>query len=156
MVTPGKKNDLHARRRALGFVREKDAVGKLFGVLAERYSKRDGGYTRVVRTRNREKDAAPMAFIEFVDRPGELRKAREPSAVPPPPEQPNKRVSLYHGYVPEHWQEEMVYKPSDKPLRDTVQSERKQGKKKQVRKHKNPTRQRAKEKKRRLARLKKK
>ena len=41
---------------------------KLFDVLAERYSDRNGGYTRVIRAGFRESDAAPMAIIELVDR----------------------------------------------------------------------------------------
>lgn len=82
-VTWGKKGGLSERRRALGFVREKDAVDKLFSTLAERYRHREGGYTRVVRTRIRSADAAPLAFIEFVDREGELRPARPPQGVEP-------------------------------------------------------------------------
>ena len=57
---------------------------KLFGELAERYKGRDGGYTRILRTRQRTNDAAQMAFIEYIDRPGELRPARpvRPSLLP--------------------------------------------------------------------------
>lgn len=58
---------------------------QLFGEMAERYRDRDGGYTRILRTRTRTNDAAPMAFIEYVDREGELRPARPPqrSLLPP-------------------------------------------------------------------------
>lgn len=49
---------------------------KLFGELADRYKERDGGYTRILRTRRRPNDAAQMAFIEYIDREGELRPAR--------------------------------------------------------------------------------
>ena len=55
---------LDARRRAAGIVRGDDELHKLFGEMAERYQGRDGGYTRVLRTRLRPNDAAQMAYIE--------------------------------------------------------------------------------------------
>ena len=73
MVTLGKKGDLAARRKAAGYVRDKESLTKLFSVLAPRYEDRAGGYTRVLRDGNRYGDNAPMAYIEYVDRPGELR-----------------------------------------------------------------------------------
>ena len=51
-------------------------IQKLFGEMAERYNERNGGYTRILRTRRRPNDAAQMAFIEYIDREGELRPAR--------------------------------------------------------------------------------
>ena len=54
------------------------AMYKLFGEMAERYREREGGYTRIIRTRTRPNDAAQMAFIEYIDRAGELRPARPP------------------------------------------------------------------------------
>lgn len=85
MVTLGKEGDLNARRRAAAVVTTDSAMHKLFTELADRYRERDGGYTRIVRTRMRTNDAAPMAFIEYVDREGELRPARPPqrSLLPP-------------------------------------------------------------------------
>lgn len=76
---------LHARRHAAAVVRGNDVVQKLFGEMADRYRDRDGGYTRILRTRRRPNDAAQMAFIEYVDREGELRPARPvgPSLLPP-------------------------------------------------------------------------
>jgi len=68
LITLGKRGDLHARRQALSRLPDEAAVRKLFDVLAERYADRNGGYTRVVRANFRYGDAAPMAFIEFVDR----------------------------------------------------------------------------------------
>lgn len=68
LVTLGKRGDLHARRQALAKLPEKAAVSKLFDVLAERYSERPGGYTRVLKAGNRYGDNAPMAVIELVDR----------------------------------------------------------------------------------------
>lgn len=66
-------------------VRGDGVLQKLFSDLAERYREREGGYTRVLRTRRRPNDAAQMAFIEYVDREGELRPPRppRPSMLPP-------------------------------------------------------------------------
>ena len=73
LVTLGKRGSLHARRQALAFLRDKDITGKLFDSLAERYAERHGGYTRVLRAGFRYGDAAPMAFIELVDRDTEAK-----------------------------------------------------------------------------------
>ena len=73
LVTLGKRGSLHARRQALAFLRDKDITGKLFDSLAARYAERHGGYTRVLRAGFRYGDAAPMAFIELVDRDPEAK-----------------------------------------------------------------------------------
>lgn len=78
VVTWGKEGTLAARREAAAVIRGKHNVSKLFSELAERYKERDGGYTRIFRTRRRPNDGAQMAFIEYVDREGELRPARPP------------------------------------------------------------------------------
>jgi large subunit ribosomal protein L17 len=70
-ITLGKKGTLHAKRLARKVVVEKEAFSKLFGLLSERYAKRSGGYTRIIKIGNRRGDDAPMAFIELVDREGE-------------------------------------------------------------------------------------
>jgi large subunit ribosomal protein L17 len=68
MITLGKRGGLHARRRAQAYIRGKDVVAKLFKDLAGRFSERKGGYTRLVKTRRRIGDAAPMVVIELVDK----------------------------------------------------------------------------------------
>ena len=73
-ITLGKKGTLHARRHALQLVADKNSLKKLFGSLAERYANRPGGYTRVIKLAHRLGDNAPMAFIELVDREGEVVK----------------------------------------------------------------------------------
>jgi large subunit ribosomal protein L17 len=67
MITLGKRGDLHARRRALRVIRDRDVATKVFTDLAERYRERNGGYTRVLRLRTRVGDAAPMSLVELVE-----------------------------------------------------------------------------------------
>ena len=69
MITLGKRGDLHARRIALAFLRQKDAVQKLFVDVAPRSSTRQGGYCRIVKLGPRTSDSASMAYREFVDQP---------------------------------------------------------------------------------------
>mmetsp|Transcript_55457 Transcript_55457/g.64019 ORF Transcript_55457/g.64019 Transcript_55457/m.64019 type:complete len:222 (+) Transcript_55457:246-911(+) len=71
---------LHYRRRAKRVVRGDWNITKLFEVLGPRYLLRQGGYTRVLKlAKRRAGDNAPMAVIEYVDRPGEIRAARPPT-----------------------------------------------------------------------------
>jgi len=81
MVTLGKRGDLHARRQALAVLKDNDSVGKLFGVLAERYKERNGGYTRVLKAGMRYGDCAPMAVIEMVDRDPQAKGAADKARV---------------------------------------------------------------------------
>ncbi len=69
MLTLGKRGDLHARRQAIAFLRQKDAVKKLFETVAPASSERQGGYCRIVKLGERASDSAPMAIIEWVDAP---------------------------------------------------------------------------------------
>lgn len=69
LVTLGKRNTLHSRRQAVAFLRHKDPVKKLFDEIAPAAADRQGGYTRVIKLGQRQSDSAPMAFIEWVDRP---------------------------------------------------------------------------------------
>ena len=74
MITLGKEGTLPARRRALGFLRSKTVVSKLFSDVAARFKDRSGGYTRIVKTRRRIGDAAEMVAIELVSRPEPVAK----------------------------------------------------------------------------------
>jgi len=67
MVTLGKNGSIHARRRALAVLRQKNIVKKLFDDIAQRSAERNGGYTRIVKLGARKSDSARMAFIEWVD-----------------------------------------------------------------------------------------
>ncbi len=67
MITLAKRGDLHARRQALAFIKDKLVVAKLFDTLRDEYMDRNGGYTRIIQTGNRIGDAAPMAILELVN-----------------------------------------------------------------------------------------
>ena len=68
MITLAKRGDLHARRQALSFINDEAVVSGLFSQLAPRFAARNGGYTRIIPTRRRPGDAAPLAVIELVER----------------------------------------------------------------------------------------
>ena len=68
LITLAKRGGLSNRRLAMSKLQDETQLKKLFDVLAERYSDRDGGYTRVIKAGYRGSDAAAMAVIEFVDR----------------------------------------------------------------------------------------
>jgi len=84
MITLGKEGTLPARRRALGFLRSKAVVSKLFSDVAARFKDRPGGYTRIIKTRRRIGDAAEMVAIELVSRVEQAAKKNSgtPSASP--------------------------------------------------------------------------
>ncbi|MGC6425764.1 MAG: 50S ribosomal protein L17 [Akkermansiaceae bacterium] len=67
MITLGKKDNVHARRMALRFLRQKDAVKRLFDVVAPAVGERPGGYTRITKLGARMTDSAQMGIIEWVD-----------------------------------------------------------------------------------------
>ena len=69
LITLAKEDSVANRRLAYSRTRSKVAVGKLFAELGPRYQGRPGGYTRILKCGHRAGDAAPMAFVELVDRP---------------------------------------------------------------------------------------
>jgi large subunit ribosomal protein L17 len=76
LITLGKNGTPHARRLAFSRTRDKEVVEKLFSTLADRYTDRPGGYTRILKlSEKRRGDAAEMAIFELVDRP-ELKRKR--------------------------------------------------------------------------------
>lgn len=66
MITLAKKGDLHARRQAASFIRSKAIVEKLFTNIKDKFTERNGGYTRILQTGVRKGDAAGMAILELV------------------------------------------------------------------------------------------
>jgi len=67
LITFAKKGDLHARRRVLTVVRDKEVVHTLFTEIGPQYAERPGGYTRITKLGPRKGDNAPMAVIELVE-----------------------------------------------------------------------------------------
>lgn len=68
LITLAKEDSVSNRRLAFSKIRNKAAVGKLFSDLGPRFKDRPGGYSRIIKIGFRKGDAAPIAFIEFVDR----------------------------------------------------------------------------------------
>jgi large subunit ribosomal protein L17 len=101
MITLGKRESLHARRRALSFIRDPQVVSKLFETLAPRFADRPGGYTRIIRLGFRDGDGASMAILELVgsefkpakgeEGKGKKGKKREEAAEPEAKKGPEKK-----------------------------------------------------------------
>lgn len=68
IITLGKKETIHSKRKVFSILRSNLSVDKVFNILAKRYNTRNGGYTRVLKAGFRYGDSSPMAIIEFVDR----------------------------------------------------------------------------------------
>jgi large subunit ribosomal protein L17 len=79
LVTLGKQPTLANRRLAFDRTRDREVVTKLFNELGPRYQARPGGYTRILKMGFRVGDNAPMAFVEFVDRPEPVADAEAPA-----------------------------------------------------------------------------
>lgn len=79
VITLGLKGDLHAKRLAFSYIPNRAVISKLFSEIAPRFSGRNGGYLRIIHTRNRVNDSAPMAVLEFIDYE-DLRKSKEKKA----------------------------------------------------------------------------
>jgi len=77
LITLAKEDSVANRRSAFASLRDKKMVGKLFNELAPRYKERPGGYTRIMKCGFRSGDAAPMAYIELVDRPADAVEVAE-------------------------------------------------------------------------------
>jgi large subunit ribosomal protein L17 len=83
LITFAKRGDVNARRHVDRYVMSRDVTRKLFSTIAPWYEGRDGGYTRIIRTRSRLGDGAEMALLELVKSEEQLaaeRKARQEAA----------------------------------------------------------------------------
>jgi large subunit ribosomal protein L17 len=74
LITLGKKDTTHARRRAFSLLSDKENTEKIFSGLAARFAGRAGGYTRIVRTGYRAGDGSELAILEYL--PAEEKKAK--------------------------------------------------------------------------------
>jgi large subunit ribosomal protein L17 len=75
LITIAKGGDLHARRNVFKEIRDQEILKKLFDDIAKRFANRPGGYTRVLKSRYRVGDCAPMSVIELVDQAGKTTEA---------------------------------------------------------------------------------
>jgi large subunit ribosomal protein L17 len=75
LITLGKRNTLHAKRQAFSILGSHGLTQKLFGEIAPRFEKRNGGYTRVLHYRRRNGDKAPMAILELTEKVIVAKKA---------------------------------------------------------------------------------
>ena len=66
LITLAKRGDLHARRQAFADIRDQEVLAKLFGDIGPRFKTRPGGYTRIIKSRIRKGDNAPISIIELV------------------------------------------------------------------------------------------
>jgi large subunit ribosomal protein L17 len=67
MITFGIRGDLHAKRQVFAYIPDRSVASKLFSEIAPRFAGRNGGYLRIVQTRQRLKDSSSMAILEFID-----------------------------------------------------------------------------------------
>jgi large subunit ribosomal protein L17 len=67
MITKAKGDSTNNRRMVFAYLRSKEAIKELFGVISNKVGDRPGGYTRIIKTGFRPGDAAEMAMIELVD-----------------------------------------------------------------------------------------
>lgn len=82
LITRGKAGTLHSRRMAARHVRDPEVLQKLFSDIAGRYTEREGGYTRIIKLRNRKGDNAPISILELMPAgaPNKKVKAAAPVA----------------------------------------------------------------------------
>jgi large subunit ribosomal protein L17 len=100
LITLAKRDDLHSRRLAIAFLRQKETVQKLFSETAPASKDRQGGYCRITKLGARMSDSAPMAIIEWVDLAAvaedavvEEVAAKEVSETPAPKKKVAKKAS---------------------------------------------------------------
>ena len=74
VITLGKKKNLQSKKNLFSKLQSKNSVDKIINILSQRYVKRNGGYSRVLRAGYRYGDDAPMAIIELVDRDIQAKK----------------------------------------------------------------------------------
>lgn len=93
LITFAKRGDLHARRRVLSIIGDKEVVHILFTEIAPQMAEREGGYTRITKVGNRKGDNAPMAVIELVTEPVTKKPSAKKAAAAKAAEAPAEEVA---------------------------------------------------------------
>ena len=82
IITLAKRGDLHARRQALAYIRDKAITHRLFEDLRERYLDRQGGYVRIIKKGNRKGDGAPVSVVQLLPAEEGKKKSKKKGKVP--------------------------------------------------------------------------
>lgn len=85
MITLAKRSDLHARRQALAYLKDKAVIHRLFDELKDQYLDRQGGYIRIIKKGTRKGDGAPVSILQLIaidadKKPGKKKGKRESAA----------------------------------------------------------------------------
>jgi len=91
MITLGKRGDLHARRQALAYIKDKEVAHRLFDNLKSRYLNRTGGYIRIIKKEIRKGDGAHISIVQLLP-PEEDKKSRKKKKSPGANKKAGKKV----------------------------------------------------------------
>ncbi|MGW8483304.1 50S ribosomal protein L17 [Microbacterium sp. NPDC055903] len=116
LITFAKRGDLHARRRVLSVIGDKEVVHVLFAEIAPLVAEREGGYTRITKVGNRKGDNAPMAVIELVLEPVTPKKKAAKAA-------PKTEKVVEEAPAEEAPAEEVVEEAAEAPVEETAAEE---------------------------------
>ncbi len=94
MITLAKRGDLHARRQALSYIKDKDVTHRLFEELKDRYSERQGGYLRIVKKGNRRGDGAPVSVVQLLPVEQEKKTKKKGKGAKPASSPSSKKKSV--------------------------------------------------------------
>lgn len=96
LITLGKNDSLHSRRQAYSVLRDENLTGKLFKEIAPLFKKRNGGYTRIIRSRARKGDNAQLAVLELTEKKTIVSKIkpRKGKAVEEKPSQAKEKENV--------------------------------------------------------------
>jgi large subunit ribosomal protein L17 len=107
MITLAKRGDLHARRQALAFMKEKRVTHKLFEELKAQYVERQGGYVRIIKKGVRKGDGAPLSIVQLIHTVEEEK----------PGKKKGKKAGPVKGKAKKPEKEKKVKKKEEKPAR---------------------------------------
>ncbi len=116
LITFAKRGDLHARRRVLSVIGDREVVHVLFTEIAPLVADREGGYTRITKVGNRKGDNAPMAVIELVLEPvtPKVKSSKKTAAKPAVAEEaPAEEASVEEAPVEEAAADETTEAPAE-------------------------------------------